>query len=109
MGVKNYRELIVWQKSMDLTVEVYKIVKSLPKEELFSPADQMKRAVVSIPSKIAEGQQRTSVKEFGQFLSIAKGSPGELETQLMICERLGYLNTEQTNLFWFSAVRSAGC
>ena len=96
MSVKHYKELIVWQKSIDLVIMVYKIVKLLPKEELYSLSDQMRRAVISIPSNIAEGQQRNTTKDFLRFLSIAKGSLGELETQLIICEKLGYLTTEQT-------------
>ena len=86
MAVNNYKDLIVWQKSMSLAVKIYQIVKLLPKEELFVLSDQMRRAVVSIPSNISEGHQRNSSKEFKHFLSIAKGSLGELETQLLLCE-----------------------
>ena len=96
MIVRSYKELIVWQKSMDLTIMVYKAVKQLPKEEIFSLSDQIRRAAISIPSNIAEGQQRLSGKEFIHFLSIAKGSLAELETQLMICERLNYMTSAQT-------------
>jgi four helix bundle protein len=92
-----YRELIVWQKAMDLAEEVYSLTKQLPKTELYSLADQMKRAAVSVPSNIAEGQQRRSPKEFLIFLSVARGSLAELETQIMLCERFGYLNGEQTD------------
>ena len=95
MGVKSYKELIVWQKAMDLVSEVYALVKLLPREELYALSDQMRRAVVSIPSNIAEGQERNSSKEFAQFLSIARGSKAELETQLFICVRLGYLSEDQ--------------
>ena len=90
-----YTDLIVWQKSMDLVVIVYQLVKHLPKEETYALSDQMRRAVVSIPSNIAEGQQRNSPKEFKNFLNIARGSNGELETQLQICVRLNFLNEEQ--------------
>ena len=96
MIVRSYKELIVWQKSMDLTIMVYKAVKQLPKEDIFSLSDQIRRAAISIPSNIAEGQQRLSGKEFIHFLSIAKGSLAELETQLMICERLNYMTSAQT-------------
>ena len=92
MKSSNYKELKVWQKAMDLTVEVYKIVKLLPKEETYALSDQMRRAVVSIPSNIAEGQGRNSDKEFIQFLSIARGSLWELETQIEICLRIGYID-----------------
>ncbi|MBP9989613.1 MAG: four helix bundle protein [Ruminococcus sp.] len=97
MSVKSYHELLVWQKSMDLVEMTYQLVKLLPKEELYALSDQMRRAVVSIPSNIAEGQQRNSTKEFVQFLSIARGSNAELQTQFMICVRLKYLTQSQVN------------
>lgn len=96
----DYKRLNVWQKSMDLTVEIYQLIKSLPKEEKYALADQMRRAVVSIPSNIAEGHGRNSHKEFIKFLSISKGSLLELETQLLICNRLDYLSVRQVmNVF----------
>ena len=91
MIVKDYKELIVWQKSMDLVVEVYRLVKKLPKEETYALSDQMRRAVVSIPSNIAEGKNRSSEKDYLRFLFIARGSRAEVETQLLICVRLDYL------------------
>lgn len=97
MAIKHYKDLSVWQKSMDLAVEIFKVVKFLPKEELYGLSDQMRRAVVSVPSNIAEGQQRSSTKDYIRFLHIAKGSLGELETQIMLCERLEYLRKEKTN------------
>ena len=96
MDARHYRELVVWQKAMALVEEVYKLVKWLPKEELYALSDQMRRAAVSIPSNIAEGQARNSTKEFIQFLSIAQGSRAELQTQILLCERLNYLTREQT-------------
>ncbi len=100
MKSSNYKELKVWQKAMDLTVEVYKLVKLLPKEETYALSDQMRRAVVSIPSNIAEGQGRNSDKEFIQFLSIARGSLWELETQIEICLRIGYIDQSlATNIY----------
>lgn len=100
MKSSNYKELKVWQKAMDLTVEVYKLVKLLPKEETYALSDQMRRAVVSIPSNIAEGQGRNSDKEFIQFLSIARGSLWELETQIEICLRIGYIDqSPETNIY----------
>jgi four helix bundle protein len=95
MDARHYRELVVWQKAMDLVEEVYKLVKWLPKEELHALSDQMRRAAVSIPSNIAEGQARNSTKEFIQFLPIAQGSKAELQTQILLCERLNYLTREQ--------------
>ena len=88
----NYRELKVWQRSIELVQEVYKLVKKLPKEETYCLSDQMRRAAVSIPSNIAEGQDRNSRKEFIYFLSIARGSKSELDTQVEICLRIGYFN-----------------
>ena len=91
-----YQDLKVWQKSMDLVMEVYSLTKLLPKEELYGLSNQMRRAAVSIPSNIAEGQQRASKRDFAKFLTIARGSNAELQTQLMICERLDYLYSDQT-------------
>ncbi len=91
MGVKSYQELIVWQKAADAAALVYQIAKKLPKTEIYSLTSQMQRAAVSIPSNIAEGQARNSTKEFIQFLSVAKGSKAELETQLQLCVKVGYL------------------
>ena len=93
--MKNYKELVVWQKAMLVTEEAYRLVKHLPKEELYALSDQMRRAAVSIPSNIAEGQARNSTKEFVNFLSIARGSTAELETQVMLCVRLNYLQQAQ--------------
>lgn len=73
MQTSDYRNLKVWQKAMDLTVEIYSLVKLLPREETYALADQMRRAVVSIPSNIAEGHGRNSDKEFIKFLSISRG------------------------------------
>lgn len=73
MKSSDYKQLIVWHKSMDLVVEVYSLVKLLPKEELYALSDQMRRAAVSIPSNISEGLGRNSDKEFVQFLSVSRG------------------------------------
>jgi four helix bundle protein len=97
MNTSSYQNLKVWQKAMELTVEIYTIAKKLPKEELYSICDQMKRSAVSIPSNIAEGQERGTKKEFIYFLTIARGSTAELETQLLICEKVGYFSS--TNIF----------
>ena len=87
MKSSNFRDLTVWQKAMDLTVEIYKLIKNLPKEETFALSDQIRRAAVSIPSNIAEGQGRVTAKEFIRFPSMARGSLCELSTQIEICER----------------------
>ena len=90
--IEDYKDLIVWQRSMELAEEVYRLVKKLPKEELFALSDQIRRAVISIPSNIAEGYERNSTKEYIHFLSIAKGSKAELETQSLLCTKIHYLN-----------------
>ena len=94
-NIKDFKDLILWQRAMDLVVEVYNLVKRIPKEELFALSDQIRRAVISIPSNIAEGQGRNSSKEFIHFLSIAKGSKAELETQLLLCVRINYLTESE--------------
>ncbi|MCL2696151.1 MAG: four helix bundle protein [Clostridiales bacterium] len=98
MSVSNYQSLRVWQAAMDLTMETYKQTRKLPREELFSLTGQMRRAAVSIPSNIAEGNGRQTAKEFQQFLRIAKGSAAELETQFLICQRIGYLTQDDVSL-----------
>ena len=97
MKSSDYKKLLVWQKAMDLTMEIYKLVNYLPREETYALSDQIRRAVVSIPSNIAEGQGRNSDKEFINFLSIARGSLWELETQIEICIRLGYYDKTLTS------------
>jgi four helix bundle protein len=97
MAVQHFRELIVWQKAMDLVVLVYKISASFPREEMYGLCAQLRKAVVSIPSNIAEGQGRESEKDFLHFLSIARGSLQETQTQILISGRLGYLDDEQMN------------
>ena len=95
MKIKNYQELIVWNKAMDLVSEVYSLTTQLPREGLFALSNQMRRAAVSVPSNIAEGQQRMASREFIRFLMIARGSNGELQTQLLICARLSYFTGNQ--------------
>ena len=92
--IDSYKDLIVWQRAMDIAKGVYKIAKLLPKDELFVLSSQMRRAAISIPSNIAEGQARNSSKEFRNFLSVAKGSAAELETQLLLCVEIGYCKEE---------------
>lgn len=87
---RSYEDLLVWQKAMDLAESVYVLVRRLPKEELHVLSSQIKRAAVSVPSNIAEGQARSSTKELINFLYIARGSNAELQTQLFLCVRLGY-------------------
>jgi four helix bundle protein len=92
--VRNYMDLIVWQKAMDLVESVYAVTRVWPREEVYGLTSQIRRPAVSIPSNIAEGQGRSSTKEFTHHLSIAHGLLREVETQAMIAQRLGYLSTE---------------
>jgi len=91
MTIKSYKELIIWQKSMELVVEIYKITKQFPQSETYGLASQMQRAAASIPSNIAEGYKKKHLPEYLQSLSIANGSGAELETQLYLCKRLPHL------------------
>lgn len=91
MAVRDYRELVVWQKAMDLVEAVYHATLGFPKVETYGLASQIRRAAVSIPSNIAEGQGRHTTREFLYFLSIAQGSVKEVETQILIAERLAYV------------------
>jgi four helix bundle protein len=86
----SYKDLIVWQKAMDLVIEIYSLTESFPKSELYGLVSQMRRAAVSIPSNIAEGRRGGSKKEFHQFVVIAFGSGAELETQIEISKRLPF-------------------
>ena len=94
---RKHHGLLVWQESMELVQDIYAATVSFPKEECYALTNQMRRAAVSIPSNIAEGAARTGKKEFLHFLSIARGSLGELETQIMISDKLGYFSVN-TNL-----------
>ncbi len=98
MAVQSYRQLIAWQKAMELVKQIYNLTKSFPKEEIYGLTSQIRRAAVSVPSNIAEGQGRDSTKEFIHHLSIAYGSLMEVETQVLIAESLNYLKSEETSL-----------
>ncbi len=91
----NYKDLLVWQRAMEAAKEIYEVVKRLPKEENHALAFQLRKCAVSIPSNIAEGQARTSEKEFNRFISIADGSRAEAETQLLLCVMLGYCKEQE--------------
>jgi four helix bundle protein len=90
--VKSYKDLLIWQKGIEMVKEIYKLVRKFPKEETYVLSDQLKRAAISIPSNIAEGQARQHTLEFKQFLYISLGSLAELNTQLIIAKELGYIN-----------------
>ena len=93
MVVRSYRDLIAWQKAMDLVAAVYRCTQTFPKAETYGLVSQLRRAAVSVPSNIAEGHARQSTGEFRQFLGHACGSLMEIETQILIAERLGYIDS----------------
>jgi len=88
-SVRSYRDLLVWQKGMDLAAEVYRLSRLWPKEELYGLTSQVRRAAASIPANIAEGYGRQSAASYAQFLKIARGSLRELETHLLLADRVG--------------------
>ena len=92
MPVKHYTDLIAWQKAMDLVDGIYDVTDSFPRSEVFGLTNQLRRAAVSIPSNIAEGQGRSTTKDFIHFLCIARGSLQELETQVRIAARRRFMN-----------------
>jgi four helix bundle protein len=95
--MRPHQNLEVWKKSIDLALMVYKVTENFPKEEKFGLISQLRRAAVSIPANIAEGAARTSKKEFCHFLSNAQGSTSEVETELLISHRLGYMPAAKFN------------
>jgi len=94
--VQSYRDLIVWKKSMALVLEIYRHTQTFPKIETYGLTSQLRRAAVSVPSNLAEGQARRSTGEFKQFLGNARGSLVEVETQVLISRDLGYLENHAT-------------
>ena len=96
MVVQSYRDLIAWQKAMDLVPAVYSCTQTFPKTETYGLVSQLRRAAVSVPSNIAEGHARQSTGEFRQFLGHASGSLMEIETQILIAERLGYVDSTRS-------------
>ena len=94
MGVRHFRELVAWQKAMDLVVRIYEATEPFPSSERFGLTNQLRRAAVSVPSNIAEGQGRHATRDFLRCLSIAYGSLQEVETQLIIASRLDYLEEQ---------------
>jgi four helix bundle protein len=95
MEAKSHKDLIVWQKAVDLTEAVYELTEKFPQREMYSLASQMRRAAVSIPSNIAEGRNRGTRKDYTHFLHMSYGSAAELETQLIIAKRLGFCKDEE--------------
>ena len=93
VAAKSFRELVVWQRSIQLATAIYRVTSSFPKDELYGLTSQIRRSAVSVPSNIAEGQGRLSTGEFRQFLGIARGSNFELQTQLEIARTLNFGNS----------------
>ena len=93
--MKDFKKLKVWQHGIDVVVDVYRSSQEFPKEEVYGLTSQMRRAAVSVPSNIAEGSGRNSDKDFGRFLDISLGSAFELETQLIIANKLEFLSNEK--------------
>jgi len=93
--IRSYKDLHVWQKAMTLAEQIYALTSGLPKTETYGLVVQMQKAAVSIPSNIAEGHARDSTREYLRFLSISSGSLAELETQLMLCDRLAFVAEEE--------------
>jgi len=94
MGDKPHKRLEAWKRALELVTDVYKLTDAFPAQERYALVDQMRRAAVSIPCNIAEGAARQTKKEFAQFLHVARGSLSELDTQLEIAGRLGYMPAE---------------
>ncbi len=94
--ISSYRDLIVWQKSVDLVTDIYAATSTFPRHEVFGLTSQLRRSAVSVPSNVAEGQGRATKGEFIQFLSHARGSLFELETQVWIAKKLGYLSPDSS-------------
>ena len=96
--MNKFKDLLVWQKAMDLAKNIYEITSDFPSEEKFGLTSQIKRSAISIPSNIAEGAGRNAKNEFKHFLSIAQGSSFELETQLILAEKLSFISKNKTEV-----------
>ncbi len=90
--VRTFKDLIVWQEALEFVVDVYKVTEKFPKSEMYGLTNQIRRSAVSIPSNIAEGNQRNSIPQYLKFVSIARGSLGELETQIILSHKLDYVD-----------------
>ena len=103
--MKSHKDLTVWQKSIDFVTEIYKISDEFPKGETYGLQGQMRRAAISIPSNISEGASRASNKEFIQFLHIALGSASELETHLIIAQKIGFMSCVESLLVEINTIK----
>lgn len=101
---KGFRNLNVWQKAYSMTLNIYNLTKSFPKNEIYGLVSQLQRAAVSVPANIAEGYERNHRKEYVQFLFVSKGSLGEVETHLLLAKDLGYLSEDDYSAI--EAIRS---
>jgi four helix bundle protein len=97
MAIKSYKDLVVWQKSMDFVTRMYELTATFPRDQIYGLSSQMQRASVSIPSNIAEGYYRKSTKDYIRFLRHSFASGAELETQLMISRNLNFITEEKFN------------
>lgn len=97
----SYRDLVAWRKAMILVVQIYRATRTFPKDELYGLTSQLRRAAVSVPSNIAEGQARYSRREFHHFLANARGSLAEVETQIMLASDLAYLPSKEADTLLF--------
>ncbi|MCE2742377.1 MAG: four helix bundle protein [Fluviicola sp.] len=95
--IKSYKDLLIWQKGIEITEKTYQLTKNFPSEEQFTLTSQMRRCAISVPSNISEGYGRNSTKSYIQFLRIARGSLFELETQLIIAKKLNYVLNKELN------------
>ena len=95
MKLKSYRDLTAWRRAMDLAVSVYEMTREFPENERYGLTNQLRRAAVSIPSNVAEGQGRSTSRDFLHFLSVAYGSLQEVETQLILAQRLGFASEQK--------------
>ncbi|MHB1295983.1 MAG: four helix bundle protein [Anaerolineae bacterium] len=111
LEIETHKDLVVWQKAMDLVVEIYHVTGAFPREELYGLVSQMRRAAVSIPSNIAEGAARPGTAEYQRFAAIALGSAAELETQMLLAQRLAFIRPERSDILLrqLNAIRRMLC
>ena len=98
-SIKNYKDLMIWQRSIELVVSIYEVLKKFPRIEDYNLTSQIRRAAVSIPANIAEGFGRRTKKDYAQFLNISRGSLYELETHLILASRFGYITDDELRKF----------
>jgi four helix bundle protein len=108
MSAKTYRGLLTWRKAMQLVEDIYKAVSQFPRSEIYGLRSQIQRAAISIPSNIAEGYERRSLAEYLRFIAIALGSVAELETQVLLAQRLNYLTADTATSCSVKQINSAG-